>query len=170
MRSAKTQAPMRRWVVDASPLILLAKVDRIHLLSELPDALTIPSPVAEELRAGPEEDPARRWLLHEGSAYVRPVAAVVPEVAAWDVGRGESAVLSWAYRDKSWLAVIDDLAARQCARALDIACTGTIGVVLAAKHNRVIPEVAPVLDALISAGLRISTDVMIQARRLADEF
>ena len=57
---------MRNWVVDASPLILLAKVDQKRLLTQLPDALVIPAPVAEEIQTGPEDDPARRWLLQAG--------------------------------------------------------------------------------------------------------
>jgi predicted nucleic acid-binding protein len=160
---------MRKWVIDASPLILLAKVDKIHLLSSLPDALSIPTSVAEEIQEGPDDDPARRWLLDAGSVYVRPSATVAPEVAAWDLGRGERAALSWAYRDKTWTAVIDDLAGRRCARALGIPTTGTVGVVLAARHENVITEVGSLLDDLVDAGLRISEDVITKAMRLAGE-
>ena len=160
---------MPSWVVDASPLILLAKVDRLHLLTEPPERLLIPASVAEEIAAGPEDDPARRWLHRAGSRYVQSAVPVEREVAAWDIGRGESAVLPWAYSHPAWIAVIDDLAARCCAQALDIPFTGTLGIVLAAKRKKLIPEVGPLLDELVKAGLRISDALISEARRLAGE-
>lgn len=33
---------VKRWVVNASPIISLTKIDRIHLLSELCDEVVIP--------------------------------------------------------------------------------------------------------------------------------
>lgn len=165
--AALTQMP--NWVVDASPLIVLAKVNQLDLLTKLPDRLLVPTRVAEELAAGPENDPARRWLLDAGDAYVHSTASVTPEVAAWDIGRGESAVVSWAYGNPAWIAVIDDLAARQCAQALNIPFTGTVGVVLAAKDKGLIPEISPLLDDLVKAGLRVSDALLAQARQLAGE-
>ncbi|MEX2399258.1 MAG: hypothetical protein WD423_00705 [Rhodothermales bacterium] len=106
---------MRKWVVNASPLILLAKVDHIHLLTELMDTLVIPAAVAEEVNAGPDDDPARRWLREIGSEYVRATQDEASDVVAWDLGRGETAVLSWALRHPDWIAVVDDLAARKSA-------------------------------------------------------
>lgn len=160
---------MRNWVVDASPLILLAKVDQIRLLNTLAGELAIPAPVAEEVQAGLEHDAARQWLLSSGRENVRPHAIIASEVAAWDLGRGETATLSWAYRDPAWLAVVDDLAARRCARALGISFTGTIGVLLAAKHKGMISEVGSLLEELERAGLRMSVELIIEARRLAGE-
>lgn len=94
---------------------------------------------------------------------------MVPKVAAWDLGSGESAVLSWAYENAAWTAIIDDLAARRCARALNIANTGTVGVLLAAKHEGIIPQVSSLLDELVRAGLRINDELILKARRLAGE-
>ena len=49
----------RRWVADASPIILLAKAGRPGLLSAPAQDLLVPEVVAEEIRQGPPEDPAR---------------------------------------------------------------------------------------------------------------
>ena len=46
-----------KWVVNASPLILLAKVHRLGLLVELAQTLVIPESVAAEIKAGPDNDP-----------------------------------------------------------------------------------------------------------------
>jgi len=160
---------MRSWVTDASPIILLAKVAHAHVLTQLPDRPVIPEPVAAEVRSGPEGDPARRWIHEAGAPYVRSIRAQAPEVSAWDLGRGESAVLSWAYHDSRETALVDDLAARRCAKALGIRVTGTIGVVLAAKEEGLIMRAGTVLDALVEVGLRIHPEVMAEAKRLAGE-
>ena len=83
----------RRWVADASPIILLAKAGRPGLLSVPAQDLLVPEVVAEEIRQGPPEDPAREWLEEVGERFVKATNPVEPEIAAWDLGRGESRVL-----------------------------------------------------------------------------
>ena len=53
-------------VVNASPLITLAKVGRLDLLTRGGRQLVVPTQVADEVLAGPERDPARVALA--GSA------------------------------------------------------------------------------------------------------
>jgi len=48
-----------RWVVNASPLILLSKVGQAELLVRLPDEVFVPQAVAREILAGPKDDLAR---------------------------------------------------------------------------------------------------------------
>ena len=43
---------VKRWVVNASPIISLSKIDRIHLLSEVCDEFVIPQGVADEINLG----------------------------------------------------------------------------------------------------------------------
>jgi predicted nucleic acid-binding protein len=45
---------MSRWVVDTSPLIFLAKLNRLDLLRRSADELLVPTAVIEEVRASPE--------------------------------------------------------------------------------------------------------------------
>lgn len=47
---------MRKWVIDASPLITLAKIGQVYLLSELCDEMVIPGGVAEEIQRSPAEN------------------------------------------------------------------------------------------------------------------
>lgn len=53
---------VRRWVVNASPIISLTKIDRIHLLSELCDEVVITQGVADEIKLGGYADSAVDWL------------------------------------------------------------------------------------------------------------
>jgi predicted nucleic acid-binding protein len=110
----------RQWVVNASPLIILGKIGRLSFLTQLAESLVVPAGVAYELAAGPENDPARQWIAGPGKDHVRDVGNVDPFVAGWDLGRGESHVLTWALRHPGSEVLLDDFAARKCAAALSI--------------------------------------------------
>ena len=83
----------RRWVVNASPLILLAKISQIDLILALCTEAIVPSGVVGEINSGPDNDPAKIWLRNQGNSLIRQVDTVHPLVAAWDLGLGESQVL-----------------------------------------------------------------------------
>jgi len=154
-----------RWVLNASPLIALAKIDQLHLLTGLGAEIVVPQAVADEIDAGPSDDAARRWL---GSLPVPIVpAAVEPDVLAWDLGAGESAVLSHAYRNQGWTVVLDDRAARRCAHALAIPVIGTLGIILRAKKEGLIQEAVPILKKLQGAGFHLDDHVVAEALRAA---
>jgi len=85
----------RKWAVNASPLILLVKTGLERLLCELSSELVVPRGVATELAQGPSDDPARRWLDGAGTAFIRDDVPVPAEIASWDLGAGETAVLTW---------------------------------------------------------------------------
>ena len=86
---------MRRWVFDASPLIVLGKAGLLGLLEDPDVEGVIPEAVAAEVAAGEDGDPAKVWLLGGPPFPVVP-APVRPVVAGWDLGDGESAVISYA--------------------------------------------------------------------------
>lgn len=48
-----------RWVLNASPIISLARVDRANLLFSIPDEVVVPQAVFDEVMAGPMTDAAR---------------------------------------------------------------------------------------------------------------
>jgi predicted nucleic acid-binding protein len=158
-----------KWVVNASPLILLAKVHRLGLLVELAQTVVIPESVAAEIKAGPDNDPARGWLAREGVEFIRPDLVLAPSIAAWDLGGGEQAVINWVFHHLDHEAILDDRAARKCARILGINYRGTLGVVLAAKQRGLIPQAKPVFDELISAGLLVDLALVQGALRLVGE-
>lgn len=69
--------------------------------------------------------------------------------------QGETAVLSYAITHPKWIAVLDDGAARRCARSLSLMITGTLTVVLLARQHGLIDSAARVLHDLRSAGFRL---------------
>lgn len=159
----------RRWVVNASPLILLARIERIALLRDLCAELIVPAAVAAEVQAGLHVDAAQMWLNSAGAIYIRALEETDAVVAGWDLGAGESEVLSWVHNHAGYEAILDDRAARDCALALRIPVRGTLGVILLAKREGLVPRVAPLFQELRQAGLRIHPDILKAASRLAGE-
>lgn len=107
---------MSVWVVNASPLILLGKFDQLPLLAKLAGQVVIPHEVAIEINAGPLGDPARCWLESEGRSFVAKPRPFDLRVVAWDLGHGETAVISRALSEPDAVCLLDDRAARDCAQ------------------------------------------------------
>lgn len=150
-----------RWIVKASPLIVLSKTNQQELLLDLCDEVVVPSAVVQEIEAGPESDPARQFLAREPLPTAE--APMQPEVLAWDLGRGESAVLSQALLNPGWRAVIDDGLARRCAVALNVPLIGTLGVILRARRAGRIPAAAPLLRELQTHNFHLNEEVIRKA-------
>ncbi len=151
------------WVVNASPLIALAAVGRLELLAAPARRLVVPSAVVAEIEAGPADDPARTAV---GGSWAgeRPSVVLAPRVVEWGLGAGEAAVLSHVSAlGEGAVAVIDDGAARACARALGIQMIGTLGIVLRAHVQGRIASASAVMRELRAAGLWIDVGVVREA-------
>ena len=134
------------WVCNASPLILLNRIGHLILLTELCETLVIPKAVIDEI-----------------------AVPIDPAIAGWDVGKGESEVLSYAVAHSGSEAILDDLAARKCARSLGIPLRGTVGIILLAKKKNQISKASPLIQSLIDAGLRCDMKWINEALELIGE-
>jgi predicted nucleic acid-binding protein len=99
-------------------------------------------------------------LLETGWIRRVEMNAIASEILIWNLGLGESEVLSLALADKSYVAMIDDRAARNCARTLGIHTLGTGGALVLAKRRGLIPSVSIALQQLLDAGLWLSDELM----------
>ncbi|MFN8628034.1 MAG: DUF3368 domain-containing protein [Candidatus Binatia bacterium] len=156
-------------VVNAFPLILLAKTGRLELLRALGRDLIVPDAVAAELRAKGSDDPVVQSVQNADWLRVVSVPATQQSVDAWRLGAGESAVVTCALEYSDPLVVLDDREGRPCAASHGIAVIGTIGVVLLAKDEGAIPLVAPVLEELVTAGMHVSDALLARALQVAGE-
>ncbi|HEV2852503.1 MAG TPA: DUF3368 domain-containing protein [Thermoanaerobaculia bacterium] len=110
--------PTETWIVNASPIITMAKTGQLLLFDQLA-SVVVPGAVADEILKGPPSDPGRKALENGWGRLASPVA--IPEaVLEWGLGAGESAVLALALERPDCSAVLDDGAARRCARALGL--------------------------------------------------
>jgi predicted nucleic acid-binding protein len=146
-----------RWVVNASPLIVLARIGRDSLLSALADQVAVPRVVAQEIQAGPKD--AAQQALAAGRFAIIDAPPPPTEILAWDLGAGETAVLSFASAEPGWTAILDDESARKCARSLGVDLKGTLGIILLAKQKGLIASAAQELRALRAIGFRIDDHI-----------
>lgn len=160
--------PVRR-IVNASPLILLAKVGRLDLLRAGVPEVVVPDAVVREVGVRGPTDPVSLEVGRTAWLQIRPAPPTPPSVLAWGLGAGESSVLSVALTDSECEAILDDREARRCAQALGIGCRGTLGLVLLAKQLGLLPSARPVVDHLRRVGLYLTDDLADQALALVGE-
>ena len=158
-------------VFNASPLIVLAKAGLLDDWVGLGSPCLVPQAVADEIcRVDDALDPARVWLEKPGMGLdVVATPPMLPFLAGWDLGEGESAVISLTAAKPGAVAVLDDLAARRCAQAHGIKMTGTLGLVLLAKQRGLLSEVGKALEAIVAAGLYVSAKDLANVRAKAGE-
>lgn len=145
-----------RAVVNASPMIALLAIGREDLLPALFDEVLIPEAVRAEIDAGRHKDMnvARLTTL----SWLRsPPEFPIPDcVQGWGLGRGESSVLAVAAAEMDCRPILDDLAARRCARFLGLKVIGTGKLLVLAKQRGLICSVRDPLDRLSTQGFRLS--------------
>jgi len=155
-------------VVNASPLIVLGKAGLLHIIGGVGDRVYIPASVAHEVKIG--NDLTADWLrLEPQNGWVVEDPTPDPFVLAWDLGAGETAVLSIPSGGVEVVRVLDDRAARRCAECLSLPVVGTVGLILMAKRLGLLPTVSEALESVIRAGLFISPRHLEAVRLAAGE-
>jgi predicted nucleic acid-binding protein len=131
--------------------------------------VAVPEAVIEEIQAHGLADPTVQAIVQARWLATAPPILIPPEVAAWDLGPGESAVLAHAMIEPGAVAVIDDRDGRRCARSLLIPVIGTLGLVLSAKREGRIAAARPVVERLRKSGMYLSDQVINEALALVGE-
>ena len=154
-------AEARTVFSDASPLIALAGAGAFDLLRDLFGTVTVTSAVRREVLAGRGRPGDRELRDAIKAGWIDLVRDPRPDSTLEDLGDGEATTLAAAARARGrCLVIIDDPVARHRARQMGLAITGTTGILLEAKRRGVIEAVRPRLEALVSAGLRLSAQVV----------
>jgi len=155
-------------VINATPLISLAIIDKLSLLDELFDEIYIPKTVFKEatIKWKRKADVIEGWGNHRtlGTTDVRAKASL--ELI---LDEGEAEVIVLAQEIKADLVIIDEDKARKIAKLNNLKCTGTIGVLLDAKREGKIFQLKPFLDRLIAEEIYISDYLYNNAMVLSNE-
>jgi predicted nucleic acid-binding protein len=147
------------WVANASPIIVLAKIARADLLTNLSRELLIPQAVVDEIVAGPSDDPARQLI--ENGWGTRSIPQTVPSnLLEWGLGPGETSVLAVAQERTGAIAVLDDAVARTCAKAIGVPVIGSLGIIVRAKNQGLLTSASDATRALRNVGLYLDDDVL----------
>ena len=158
-----------RWVINASPVILLAKAEVIQFLPRLCDELAIPAGVVAEIQGARISDLGISWLQADGRQFIRSSPATQAALADWRGGRGEAEVISWALRNPGSVAILDDRRARALALRNRVAVLGSLRVIVLAKQHGLISEARPALERLRGAGAYVTDELIDRSIRLAGE-
>jgi predicted nucleic acid-binding protein len=150
------------WIINASPSIILGRIGRLELLEALNATVRVPVAVIREIQAGLADDPHAATTLAWAEQRRLADGPVSGGIAMWGLGAGESQVLSRCL-DSAGLAILDDLAARRCAKAHQIPVMGTLGVLLSAKRAGLIPLARPLVEQAVRAGLYLDARLVAGA-------
>lgn len=132
-------------VSDASPLIGLARIDRLDLLTSLFGRVLVPPPVWLEITR-PEKLASN--LLRTWPSLVTHPAASITIQAASSLDPGEASAIALALELRADLLLLDERKGRRVARELGISVTGALGVILRAKQSGLIAAGRPLVQQL----------------------
>ena len=156
------------WVVNASPIILFSRIDRLDLVERLAPALLVPNAVIEEVRAGQDKDRTAAVALEWAHGHAVEDVTVVASIEHWDLGIGESQVIAHCLAGQRW-AVLDDRAARRCAQGHSIPVIGSLGMVLRSKMRGHINRARPLIADLMGAGMFLDDRLVARALEAVGE-
>ena len=154
-------------VINASPLITLFRSGQADLLPRLFKRIVVPEAVWLEV-ANERKEAAAIGLMSQ-TWPIREKVMISSRIQAWNLGSGETAVLSYALLSPTIRAVIDDMDARRCAQTLVIALFGTGGILLLAKRRGLLESVTDGLVKLRNVGLWLSDDLIQLIKAQAGE-
>lgn len=157
-------------VTNTSPLIILAKIDKLDLLQKIFKSIAIPPAVYRELMAksGVEANRLDKALDQFVEVTSEPIMSSSILAITQHLDAGEQQAIALAYSQQSKL-VIDERLGRQAARQLGIVVTGSIGVLIEGKQRGYIDEVMPLLQQLRQHDYWLSDRLIAAAAKLADE-
>lgn len=150
------------WVVNASPIILYSRIGRLDLIEKLAPKVIVPDTVIEEVRAGSPKDKSATDALAWASRFRHADIPVPARVMRWDLGPGESQVISYCLEGERW-ALLDDLMGRHCIKAEGLLMIGSLGVILRAREKGLIDAARPWAYQIKDQGMFVDAELMERA-------
>jgi predicted nucleic acid-binding protein len=156
-------------VTNASPLIVLCNAGLADLLPQICVEVLVPAAVWNEVTAGGKDALTAQTFPTVNWAKRVEVTADDPIIRAWNLGAGEAAVLNLVHSLPGYRALIDDAAARACAKTLGVPFIGAGGLLALAKRRGLIQSFDEALQAVMDAGLWLSGDIIKLLKQQAGE-
>jgi len=155
-------------IADSSALIALSTCRSLPLLEQLFDQVCVPQAVYDEVcTLGKVESRELQQFLHD---RVHSVTLENHPVNKPDgLGSGEIEAIALYTKLSASLLLIDDAKAKKVAYANGIEVMGSLGVLLMAKKNGLIPQIAPLLKLLIASDVYFGEKIIDKVLTLAEE-
>jgi uncharacterized protein len=149
-------------VSNSSPLIALARIQRLDLVPAVLQSVLIPPSVAHEIEPSVPDLPA--WVSVKVPSSQR---SLVTSRAR--LGDGEREAIALAIEIGADAVLIDERAGRRVAEEAGLKVIGTLGLLLEAKRAGHVTTIRGELDKLLKTSFFLSPQVYDQVLRMAGE-
>lgn len=146
-------------ISDTSCFIVLSKIGELDLLQKVYGQIITTPEIAEEFG---ETLPEWISIKNVSDKYSQKILEL-------QIDKGESSAIALALEIPKSILILDDYKARKVAHQLGILYTGTIGVIIKAKLNGIIPSIKPYIEKIKQTNFRISDAIELQALKEAKE-
>ncbi len=149
---------IERAVTNTACVIALERIERLDFLPRVIAQVFAPPAVRSELRT------AVPWLTVQAPTNIPLLTLLTTQL-----GAGEAGAIALALELGDARVILDDKKARGLARGVGLTVIGTLGVLLLAKRQGMLPRIEPLLAALREAQFHMSPALYREVLRLADE-
>ena len=146
-------------ISDTSCLIVLTNIGELDLLRKTYGSIVTTVEIAIEFG-----EPLPDWVIIEKVSDKSK-----QQLLEMQIDKGESSAIALALETPESTVILDDYRARKIAEQLGVNYTGTIGVIIRAKINGVIPSIRPILSKIKETDFRLSVEIERQALLAAGE-
>ena len=155
---------MRKIISNSTPLIILSKIGELEILKNLYGEIIIPRAVFDEVTIKSDAIKNLSWIkiLEVQDKSNRKIYQA-------KLHDGEVEVMMLAKEISADLLIIDDNAAKKFAKFLGFQVTGTLGILLKAKSEKIISEVKPILEKMQAENFYISDEIIKLVLKTAGE-
>ncbi len=126
--------PEQIVIADTSCFIILTKVNELELLRQVYGQVKTTVDIAIEFGE----------VLHDWVIVNMVADSERQQALERQIDRGEASAIALALESPNSTVILDDYKARQVAKGLGIKFTGTIGIIMRAKHKGIILSIKPI--------------------------
>jgi predicted nucleic acid-binding protein len=146
-------------ISDTSCLIILTNIGKLDLLYQTYGRIITTPDIATEYNETLPE-----WIDIKSATD-----KYYQQILEMQIDKGEASAIALALELTDSVIILDDYKARKVAEKLGLTITGTIGVIIKAKLQGIIPSIKPYLDKIKTTDFRLSVDLELRAINEAGE-
>ena len=146
-------------ISDTSCFIILSNIGELEILHKVYGSILTTEDIAIEFG-----EPLPNWVnvVNVSDKYRQ-------QILEMQIDKGESSAIALALETPDSTIILDDYKARKIAAQLGINYTGTIGVIIKAKLNGVIPSIKPILEKIKQTNFHLTVEIEMKALKEAKE-
>ncbi|HRN95532.1 MAG: DUF3368 domain-containing protein [Chitinophagales bacterium] len=146
-------------IADTSCFITLFNAGELDLLYKIYGQIYTTTEVATEFG-----EPLPDWVLIES---VKDKSKQL--LLEMQIDKGEASAIALTLEMERSIVILDDYKARKLAEKLGLTYTGTVGVIIKAKLNGIIPSIKPIMKKIKESGFHLTAEIETLALQEAHE-